>query len=113
MEREKEEKMKANQKQTDEVAVVKVKLEKNINRSESDQWTGGIDNALQQLSVSGKATEDRNPERRLKAAYKAYEEVNLPAVKLEKPGLKLSQYKQMVFKSWQSSPENPMNKLKA
>ena len=33
--------------------------------------------------------------RRMKAAWLAYEEANLPLVKKDKPGLKLSQYKDM------------------
>jgi len=33
--------------------------------------------------------------RRMKAAWLAYEEANLPILKQDKPGLKLSQYKDM------------------
>lgn len=46
----------------------------------------------------------------MKAAFKAYEDKNLPRIKSENPGLKLSQMKQIIFKEWQKSPENPVNK---
>lgn len=47
--------------------------------------------------------------RRRKAAYLAFEERELPILRAEKPGLKQSQYKEILFKMWQKSPENPMN----
>ena len=46
--------------------------------------------------------------RRMKAAFAAYKERQLPIVKEEKPGLKQSQYQDMIFKAWQKSPENPI-----
>lgn len=52
---------------------------------------------------------DKHPEKRLKAAYTAYGEINLPILKQDNPSLKLSQLKQMLFKEWQKSPENPLN----
>lgn len=45
----------------------------------------------------------------MKAAYLAYEERRLAELKLSNPSLRLSQLKQMVFKEWQKSPENPTN----
>jgi len=45
---------------------------------------------------------------KLKAAFEAYSESQMPLVKEAKPGLKLSQYKEMIWKSWQKSPENPL-----
>lgn len=50
--------------------------------------------------------------RRAKAAFEAYQEREMPNVKEEKPGLKQSQYKEMIWKSWQKAPENPFNKSK-
>ncbi len=50
--------------------------------------------------------------RRMRAAWLAFEEANLPAIKEEKPGLKLSQYKDMLWRLWQKAPENPMNQSK-
>ncbi|VDP95346.1 unnamed protein product, partial [Echinostoma caproni] len=56
------------------------------------------------------ATEvDRHPERRLKAAYAAYEEKMMPILRAENPGLRNSQLKQMIFKMFQTAPENPKN----
>ncbi|KAL3289425.1 hypothetical protein HHI36_022850 [Cryptolaemus montrouzieri] len=52
---------------------------------------------------------DMHPEKRLKAAYTAFEEKRLKLLKEENPSLRLSQLKQMVFKEWQKSPENPLN----
>lgn len=52
---------------------------------------------------------DQHPEKRMKAAYKKYEETNLPILKQENPNMKLSQLKQMLWKDWQKSSENPLN----
>lgn len=59
-------------------------------------------------SMNESAT-DKHPEKRMKAAYKAFEEANLPRIKAENPSLRLSQWKQILFKEWQKSPENPLN----
>ena len=52
---------------------------------------------------------DMHPEKRMKAAYAAFEERELPRLKAENPNLRLSQLKQMLRKDWMKSPENPMN----
>ena len=46
----------------------------------------------------------------MKAAYAAYKEEQLPLLKQDKPGLKQSQYQDMIWKSWQKSPQNPLVK---
>ncbi|KAL7545544.1 hypothetical protein ACHAWF_008894 [Thalassiosira exigua] len=70
----------------------------------------GLDSALSALSVGGGAGgDDRHPEKRMKAAYKAYEEKMMPEVKAQYPGLKRQQYLDKIFASWKKSPENPMN----
>ena len=46
--------------------------------------------------------------RRMKAAFAAYKERQMPLMKEEKPGLKQSQYQDMIFKAWQKSSENPL-----
>ena len=51
---------------------------------------------------------DMHPEKRMKAAYAAYESRQLPLLKEQNPNLRLSQIKQMIKKDWQKSPENPM-----
>uniref|UniRef100_A0A0G4G8L2 Coiled-coil domain-containing protein n=1 Tax=Chromera velia CCMP2878 TaxID=1169474 RepID=A0A0G4G8L2_9ALVE len=69
----------------------------------------GIDGALSALSVDGGASDDRNPEKRMKAAWRAYEENNLPILKAENPSLKRSQLIEMLQKQWKKAPENPLN----
>lgn len=45
----------------------------------------------------------------MKAAFLAFEEVNLPLLKQENPNMRLSQLKQQLKKEWMKSPENPLN----
>jgi len=52
---------------------------------------------------------DKHPEKRMKAAYQAFEDQQLPILKQENPSLKRSQLKQMLWKEWQKHPENPLN----
>ena len=52
------------------------------------------------------------PCRRAKAAFEAFQERELPVLKEDKPGLKQSQYKDMLWKAWQKAPDNPFNKPK-
>jgi len=86
-------------------------LEENVNRIVPDEGTmeaRTIEDAISVLST-GPEDLDRHPERRMKAAYNAWEEVNMPRVKMENPGMRLSQLKQMLKKEWTKSPENPLN----
>lgn len=73
----------------------------------------GIDDALDLLSIdegSVKAKDiEKHPERRFKAALAAYEERELPRIKAENPGLRLTQLKELVYKAFQKAPENPFN----
>lgn len=59
----------------------------------------------------GDTATDRHPEKRLKAAFKAYESENLPRIKAENPSMRLSQWKQILFKEWTKSPQNPLNQV--
>lgn len=52
---------------------------------------------------------DRHPERRMKAAFAAYEEANMSRLKQENPNMRLSQLKQQLKKEWTKAPENPLN----
>jgi Coiled-coil domain-containing protein 124 /Oxs1 len=52
---------------------------------------------------------DRHPEKRMKAAYAAFEEERLPELKAEHPNMRLSQVKQLLWKEWLKSPRNPVN----
>lgn len=60
-------------------------------------------------SVASKDGADKHPEKRLKAAYKAYEAENMPRIKAENPSMRLSQWKQLLFREWTKSPQNPLN----
>lgn len=73
-----------------------------------DIQASGLDSALSKLSVGG-GGDDRHPEKRMKAAYKAYEEKMMPEMKEQYPGLKRQQYLDKIFALWKKSPENPMN----
>lgn len=72
-----------------------------------DVQASGLDSALTAMSVNG--GDDRHPEKRVKAAYKAYEEKMMPEMKQQYPGLKRQQYLDKIFALWKKSPENPLN----
>ncbi|KAI5625726.1 coiled-coil domain-containing protein 124 [Silurus asotus] len=83
-------------------------LEENINRIIPEQDSARtIEDAIAVLST--KEDLDRHPERRLKAAYAAFEEINMPRLKMENPNMRMSQLKQQLKKEWTKSPENPLN----
>ncbi|XP_060642147.1 coiled-coil domain-containing protein 124 [Anolis sagrei] len=85
-------------------------LEENINRQVLEEGAveaRTIEEAIAVLSVAEDA--DRHPERRMKAAFAAFEEAQLPRLKQENPNMRLSQLKQLLKKEWMRSPENPMN----
>ncbi|TFK64344.1 DUF1014-domain-containing protein [Pluteus cervinus] len=80
----------------------------------------GIDNALDLLELVTAKTDkasvgqqaagiERHPERRFKAAFEAYQERELPNLRVDHPGLRLQQYKDLLYKQFQKSPENPYN----
>lgn len=76
-----------------------------------------IDDALDQLSLTGNSsstasTVDLHPEKRMKAAFKAYEEQRLPVMRKENPSLRLQQVRNMLWEEWKKSPENPMVQAK-
>lgn len=64
-----------------------------------------LDDAIAALEASNDTAVDKV---KLRAAFEAFQEAELPRVKEEKPGLKLSQYKEMIWKAWQKSPQNPL-----
>ena len=96
---------------TEKVVVEKpVPLEENLNRAMFDVHVEStIDDDIKVLKVDD-TEDDKHPEKRMKAAYKAYEEAQMPILKAENPSLKLSQLKQIIFKNWQKAPENPLIK---
>ncbi|KAG6551630.1 hypothetical protein Mapa_006709 [Marchantia paleacea] len=80
----------------------------NTNRDDTLVDAHDLESALAQIVVTD-PTADRHPERRLKASYKAFEEAELPKLKQEKPGMTHTQYKDMIWKMWKKSPDNPLN----
>ena len=88
--------------------------EQNPNRADDEEGdvdavATTVDEAIAVLGGCQKsAPVDQHPERRLKATHAAFVDANLPRVKADHPGLKLSQYKDMLWKEWQKSPENPL-----
>jgi len=68
----------------------------------------GVMEAIAVLSMKSEA-EDKHPERRLKAAFAAFEDANMTRLKAEHPTLRLSQLKQVLYKEWTKSPDNPLN----
>lgn len=67
-----------------------------------------VDEAISVLGGGTQVSVDRHPERRMKAAFAAFEERELPRLKAENPNLRMSQLKQLLKKEWMKSPDNPM-----
>lgn len=101
-----EEAAKAKKRVVTEDSYVQLVDSQNVNRAANGAEARSVAEALEALGVQEE--EDKHPERRMKAAFAAYKERQLPIVKEEKPGLKQSQYQDMIFKAWQKSPENPL-----
>ncbi|GLT42984.1 hypothetical protein SLA2020_169610 [Shorea laevis] len=83
----------------------------NTNRDDSIIEARSVEEAIAQMTVADNLPVDRHPERRLKASFKAFEEAELPRLKEEKPGLTHTQYKDMIWKLWKKSPDNPLNQI--
>jgi len=63
----------------------------------------GLDNVLAAVSaigLGGASASDAHPERRLKAAFAAYSEVNEARLRAERPELRLSQIREIVLTEW-------------
>jgi len=98
---------------------LEIPLEENINQVIRDQSLRLVENGEVDSVVDARSVEealdqissevDRNPEKRMRAAFTAYEAINLPIIRSENPSLKLSQAKELLWKQWQKAPENPMN----
>ncbi|KAI8375635.1 hypothetical protein EDC96DRAFT_475024 [Choanephora cucurbitarum] len=52
---------------------------------------------------------EKHPERRFKHALQEFEDRELKNFRAQYPGLRLSQLKQIIYKEFQKSPENPFN----
>ncbi|WOL07270.1 Coiled-coil domain-containing protein [Canna indica] len=92
----------------------RIVMVQNTNRDDSIIEAHNVEDAIVKMTLSEPALPpDRHPERRLKASFKAFEEAELPKLKEEKPGLSLNQYKDMIWKLWKKSPDNPLNQVAA
>ncbi|KAH8326357.1 hypothetical protein KR067_005604 [Drosophila pandora] len=101
----------ANKPAATRVVVQSPVVEENLNRSLADTDVAtNIDQALVVLSVNDE--EDKHPEKRMRAAYKTFEANNLPRIKAENPSLRMSQWKQLLMKEWNKSPDNPFNQAR-
>nr|GMC62372.1 coiled-coil domain-containing protein 124-like [Ipomoea batatas]GMC62528.1 coiled-coil domain-containing protein 124-like [Ipomoea batatas]GMC62536.1 coiled-coil domain-containing protein 124-like [Ipomoea batatas]GME14676.1 coiled-coil domain-containing protein 124-like [Ipomoea batatas]GME18867.1 coiled-coil domain-containing protein 124-like [Ipomoea batatas] len=85
----------------------------NTNRDDSIIEARTVDEALAKMTVVDNlpVPVDKHPEKRLKASFKAFEEAELPKLKEEKPGLTHTQYKDLIWKLWKKSPDNPLNQV--
>lgn len=86
-------------------------LEPNLNREQTDVEVGRGTTAQAVSAISaalGSGPIDAHPEKRQKALHAAYEERRMKELMIEKPNLKRAQYKDMIFREWLKSPENPM-----
>eukprot|EP00210_Caulerpa_lentillifera_P002566 g2461.t1 len=110
------EQKKLDKREVDEDSYAKLVEVENVNREEKLVEARNIDDAIvvlnEHLPASSETQkQDLHPEKRRKAAYKTFYERELAELKEEKPGLKLSQYKDLIFKRWLKSPDNPMNQV--
>ncbi|UVC54493.1 hypothetical protein MACJ_004043 [Theileria orientalis] len=62
----------------------------------------GIDDVLSSLAIEA-------DHKSIKTTYMEFQERKMAELKEEYPNLKLSQYKDMIYKQWKKSPENPFN----
>ncbi|XP_065335307.1 coiled-coil domain-containing protein 124 [Cloeon dipterum] len=85
-------------------------IEENVNRLQVDGLEArSVEDAISVLSEKEATEIDRHPERRMKAAYTAFEDERLPQLKAEHKNMRLSQLKQLLWKEWLKSPRNPTN----
>ena len=104
-----EKEVKAKKKANDEEA----ELTENLNRvSVEGEEARTVDEAIRVLKPGEPTADsaDKHPEKRMKAAFEAFEKERLPQLKEENPTLRLSQLKQILRKEWMKHPSNPFNK---
>ncbi|RLN00450.1 hypothetical protein C2845_PM06G12640 [Panicum miliaceum] len=104
----------------------RVVLVANTNRDDSVIEARSVEDAIAKMTIAAEPAlvPDRHPERRLKVSYEfpywssektvhIFEEAELAKLKEEKPGLTLHQYRDMIWKLWKKSPDNPLNQVQA
>ncbi|CAI2321720.1 unnamed protein product [Caenorhabditis sp. 36 PRJEB53466] len=84
-------------------------IQENLNKVVLEEGARTVDEALRVLGDEKVTEEDKHPEKRMRAAYLAFEEKRLAELKIKHPTYRLSQLKQVLKKEWQKSPENPLN----
>ncbi|PIN25718.1 hypothetical protein CDL12_01512 [Handroanthus impetiginosus] len=111
MQRRAEEEKKKQNRIADEEEYERMVTMVNTNRDDSVIEARTVEEAIAQMTVADSLPVDKHPEKRLKATFKAFEEAELPKLKEEKPGLTHTQYKDMIWKLWKKSPDNPLNQI--
>ncbi|XP_051135514.1 uncharacterized protein LOC127254463 [Andrographis paniculata] len=111
MKRRSEEEKKKQSRVADEEEYERMVTVANVNRDDTIIEARTVEEAIAQMAVADSLPVDKHPEKRLKAAFKAFEEAELPILKEEKPGLTHTQYKDLIWKLWKKSPDNPLNKV--
>ncbi|EFJ30822.1 hypothetical protein SELMODRAFT_409501 [Selaginella moellendorffii] len=96
---------------TDEQEYEKMVAVENVNRAEDLIEARSVEAAIAQMAIPDELPMDRHPEKRARASYKAFEEVELAKLKADKPGLTHTQYKDLLWKLWKKSPDNPLNQV--
>lgn len=82
-------------------------LYKRGNLEEGEIDVNTIDDFLKEVDTD--KTIDKHPEKRIKAKFNKYLDNNLEGLRKSKPGLKLRQYRNLLWKDFMKSDENPMN----
>ena len=87
----------------------------NVERNRADATSGEKEELQQQGTIERAVRDltgiDLNEKRTtsIKVAYKQFEAIELPTLKEERPGLKKSQYDELLAKKWKKDPSNPIN----
>lgn len=112
-------KVKSNAKSEKVAARNQLKIE-SLSSSVEEYHASNIDDALLIMESSSGSIDnlaskgvEKHPERRMKAAFAAYEEREMPLLKKENPTLRLSQLREILMKMWKKAPENPFNQAHA
>ncbi|KAL8556548.1 hypothetical protein ACS0TY_004119 [Phlomoides rotata] len=111
MQRRAEEEKKKQTRTADEEEYDRMVSVMNTNRVDNVIEARTVEEAIARMTVVENLPVDKHPEKRLKASFKAFEEAELPKLKEEKPGLTHTQYKDMIWKLWKKSPDNPLNQI--
>jgi hypothetical protein len=83
---------------------------RNANKLRMEADASGIDAGLDALKM-GSPGGAKSQAKSAKALYNEFEELMLPQVKDDYPGLRLTQYKEKVWGLWKKSADNPANQL--